>query len=163
MKKLLMAAVALTALATVPAAPAAAQAVFTVSGSVTPTCNYTGGTINFNTIAIDPSTGLLVANQSASSTAQTGFFCNGAGTTLAISHAALTNSTPAATGFTSTISFTPAVQIGNGTPYSGDQTATAFGAQAGNLVVSANSLTATAKPMAGTFGGSITLTLTPNS
>ena len=52
MKKLLMAAVTLTAMATIPATPASAQAVFNVSGSVTAVCSYTGGTIAFHAVPV---------------------------------------------------------------------------------------------------------------
>ena len=65
MKRLLMAAVAITAMATIPST-ANAQAVFNVSGSVNAVCSYSGGTIAFGVIATnadgtvtDESDGLL--------------------------------------------------------------------------------------------------------
>jgi opacity protein-like surface antigen len=165
MKKLLMAAVALTALATVPATPAAAQAVFNVSGTVNAVCNYSGGTIAFGTITTNAD-GTLPGTQDASSTPQTGFFCNGAGTTLTLAHSAMTTSATPATGFTSTINFTPAVVVGGVDKQVGDGSGVAFGAQAGSLVVDARDLStasATDKVMAGSYSGTITLTLTPAS
>jgi hypothetical protein len=159
MKKVLIAAVMATAITAGAAAPADA-ADFTVSGSVTPTCNYTGGTIPFGTIGVN-SDGTIASGQSASSTAQTGFFCNGAGTTLGLSHAAMTDGVTAPSGFTSTIDFTPAVKVGGTDKQVGDGTGTSFGAIAGSLVVDARTLTATGKLTAGTYNGSVTLTLTP--
>ena len=162
MKKLLMAAVTLTAMATIPATPASAQAVFNVSGSVTAVCSYTGGTIAFGTITTD-SAGNINSGQSASSTGQTGFYCNGAGTTLALTHTALTNAATPASGFTSTIGYTPAVSVGGVDQKVGDGNNNSFGAQAGSLVVDARDLTASGKLMAGSYAGTITLTLTPAS
>ena len=159
MKRQLMVAAALLAMS---ATPAYAQAVFNVSGTVNAVCSYNGGTIAFGTITTD-SSGNINSGQSASSSAETGFYCNGAGTTLDLAHTALTTSATAPSGFTSSIDYTPEAQIGSGTPYSGDQTGTAFGAQAGSLVVSAKNLTATGKLMAGSYSGTITLTLTPAS
>jgi hypothetical protein len=159
MKKIFMTAAAITGLTAFSAMPAGAAS-FTVSGSVTATCNYTGGTIAFGTIAIN-SDGTLTASQTASSTAQTSFFCNGAGTTLDLAHTAMTDGVTAPSGYTSTIDFTPAVKVGGTDKKVGDGTGTALGAIAGSLVVDARNLTAAAKPTAGTYSGSITLTLTP--
>jgi hypothetical protein len=159
MRKIVIAAVTFTAIAVLPAAPAAA-ADFTVTGSVTATCNYSGGTIPFGTIGVN-SDGTIASGQSASSTAQTGFYCNGAGTTLDLAHTAMTDGVTAPSGFTSTIDFTPAVKVGGTDKKVGDGTGTALGAIAGSLVVDARTLTATGKLTAGTYSGSVTLTLTP--
>lgn len=159
MKKILMAAVALTAMT---ATPTYAQAVFNVSGTVNATCSYSGGTIAFGTIATNAD-GTITTGQSQSSAAQTGFYCNGAGTTLDLAHTTLSNATPAASGFTNTIDYTPAVKVGGVDQQVGNGTGVAFGAQAGSLVVDARNLTATGKLMAGSYAGTITLTLTPAS
>jgi len=159
MKSIFMLAVAFSALSALRAAPAAA-ADFTVSGSVTPTCNYSGGTIVFGTIGVN-SDGTIATGQSASSTAQAGFYCNGAGTTLDLSHTAMTDGVTAPSGFTSSIDFTPAVKVGGTDKKVGDGTGIALGAIAGALVVDARTLTATGKLTAGTYSGSVTLTLTP--
>jgi hypothetical protein len=127
---------------------------------VTATCNYSGGTIPFGTIGVN-SDGTIASGQSASSTAQTGFYCNGAGTTLDLAHTAMTDGVTAPSGFTSTIDFTPAVKVGGTDKKVGDGTGTALGAIAGSLVVDARTLTATGKLTAGTYSGSVTLTLTP--
>jgi len=162
MKKFLMAAVTFTALASVPAMPAAA-ADFGVTGTVAATCNYSGGTIDFGPISTN-SDGTITSGQSKSSAAQTGFFCNGASTTLALSHSAMTNTVAAASGFTSTILYTPAVKVGGVDKQVGDAASTSLGAIAGDLVVDARNLSTaggTDKLMAGTYNGTITLTLTP--
>jgi spore coat protein U-like protein len=160
MKKILMAAVALTA---VTATPAYSQtATFNVSGTVNAVCSFTGGTIAFGTINVN-SDGTIATGQSASSAGQPGFYCNGAGTTLDLSHTAMTTSATPPGGFTSTINYTPAVVVGGSDQQVGDGTGVAFGAKAGSLVVDARNLTATGKLMAGAYSGTITLTLTPAS
>lgn len=158
MKKTLMAAAALAALTASPAMAAD----FTISGAVAATCNYSGGTIGFGTIATQ-SNGLLVASQSASSTAQAGFYCNGGRTTVEVTHTALTTGATA-TGFVNEIDYTPVVSIGDVDVLTGDQTAgAAFGARSGSLVVTAKNLTATDKVIAGDYSGKIVLTLTPRA
>lgn len=161
MKKLILGAVTIAAVA-LPALPAAA-ATFTVTGSVTASCSaVTNSTIAFSSIGLQAD-GTLTASQTASSSAQANFYCNGAGTTLTLAHTAMTNGVTAPSGFTSTIDFTPAVKIGATDKQVGDGTGIAFGAQAGSLTMDARSLTAAAKPTAGSYSGSITLTLTPSS
>ena len=154
-----IAAVLFTAMTALSAAPAAA-ANFTVSGSVTPTCNYSGGTIAFSTIGVNAD-GTIATGQTASSAAQASFYCNGAGTTLDLAHTAMTDGVTAPSGFTSTIDFTPAVKVGGTDKKVGDGTGIALGAISGALVVDARALAATGKLTAGTYGGSVTLTLTP--
>lgn len=160
MRKLLMAAVALTAMSATPAFAQSAN--FTVSGSVNAVCSFTGGAISFPTITTNAD-GTIAASQSASSSAQAGFYCNGAGTTLTLAHSALTNAATPGSGFTSTIDYTPAAVVGGVDKQVGDGTNATFGAQAGSLVVDARNLSATGKLMAGSYSGAITLTLTPAS
>lgn len=162
MKKIFIAAVPCTVLAALPATPAAAAS-YTVTGAVSASCSApAGGTIAFGTIGVQ-SDGTLTASQTASSSAQSSFYCNGAGTTLTLAHTAMTDGVTAPSGFTSTIDFTPAVKVGGTDKQVGDGTGVAFGAQAGSLVVDARNLTASAKPTAGSYSGSITLTLTPST
>lgn len=162
MKKFLVAAVAVTALSALPAAPAAA-ADYTVTGSVTATCGTpAGGTIAFGTVLVNAD-GTIATGQSASSSAQTGFYCNGAGTTLTLTHTAMTDGVTAPSGFTSTVDFTPAVKVGGSDKQVGNGSNIALGATAGDLVVDARTLSASGKLTAGSYSGSITLTLTPSS
>ena len=163
MKKLFTAAMMITAASALWAVPAAA-ADYTVAGSVTATCSTpAGGTIAFNAIGVNPD-GTIASGQSASSSAQTGFYCNGAGTTLALTHTAMSDGvTPVPSGFTSSVDFTPAVKIGGVDKQVGNGSGIALGAIAGDLVIDARTLTATGKLTAGNYSGSITLTLTPST
>ncbi len=159
MKKMLIATVALATFAATPSMAAD----FTVSGTVNAVCSYTGGSISFNTIATNAD-GSIAGSQSASSTGQAGFYCNGANTTATLSHAALSNGNASPpSGFTGTINFTPVVKVDGADLVTGDQSSVAFGAQAGSLVVEARTLTASGKVLAGSYNGSITLTLTPTA
>ena len=160
MKKIFIAALAASALTATPAM--AQTATYAVSGMVNASCGGPAdapiafGTINTTTA------GELAGGQSKSIT-QTPVYCNSTGTTIKITHSALTNTAIAPTGFTSTISYTPVVDFGGHT-YTGDQNpAVLLGAAAGDLVVTASMLTATAKPMAGGYTGAIVLTLTPGA
>jgi hypothetical protein len=156
MKKILMAAVALAAVSATPAMAAD----FTISGAVTASCGSIGDkTIAFGTIGTN-SDGTLTSGQSKSSDGQS-VYCNGTGSTISVSHTALTtgDSSPAPSGFTKTIDFTTDVDFA-GSKF-GDGTAQSLGAKTGTLVVSANELTATAKPLAGSYSGKITVTVSP--
>ena len=155
MKKILMAAVAVAALASTPVYAAD----FAVTGTVQASCGaITGLPIAFGTIATG-SDGSLTAGQSKSSASQSAY-CNGANSTISVSHLALANGTGAApTGFTRTIDFTTDVDFAGA--HFTDGVTQSLGAKTGSLVVSANSLTASAKPLAGDYTGSITVTVTP--
>lgn len=164
MKKLLVVALAAS---TLSAAPAMAQTVstYTVTGSVTSICSANAtGTIAFGSL-INASSGFLSATPQ-SAAADTGAFCNGAGTTVQVAHTNLTNTTTtqmgaAPTGFTKTVTFTPKVVTSVG-PLSDDQTAgTALGAFNGIAVTAENLSAAGNKPLAGSYSGSITITLSP--
>ena len=163
MKKLLMAAVAASALV---ATPAMAQvSTYTVSGSVASICSASPtGTIAFGSL-INASTGFLSAT-SQPATADTGAFCNGAGTTVQVAHVDLVNTTTtqsgaAPAGFTKTVTFTPKVVTSVGA-LSGDQAAlTALGAFNGITVTAENLSAGGNKPLAGAYSGSITITLSP--
>lgn len=164
MKRLLLAAVAVTAMSTAPAH--AQQATFNVTASVTATCSFTGGTIPFGTLNTN-SDGTLTTGQSHSSPDQTGFYCNGAHTTLDLAHTAMTNNdvATATSPFTRTIDFTPAVKVGGSDVQVGNGTGTVLGATAGTLVVDARNLStasASDKVLAGSYSGTITLTLHPS-
>jgi len=155
MKRLLMAAVALVGL---NAAPAMAED-FTVQGTVNAACSaITTSVINFGTIGISSTTGLLNPGQSASPT-PTEVWCNGVNSTLSFTGGSISNGKGVNNAnFTSTLTFTPSVTLGgNDVP-----TTTAIGAVKGSLVVTAGSLSASSKlPTAGDYTGTITVTLAP--
>ncbi|ANI79505.1 hypothetical protein [Sphingobium sp. EP60837] len=159
MKKILMAAVALTALG---ATPAMAAGVFTVSGDVAATCGaISDGTITFSSGIATGTDGTLTSGQSQSSAPQN-VYCNGAGSKITVAHTAMKigDGTGAPSNFTKTIDFTTDVNFA-GTHF-GEGTSQTLGAMSGSLVVSANDLTASAKPLAGSYSGSITVTVSPS-
>lgn len=155
MKKILMAAVAVAALGATPAYAAD----FTVSGSVALACGGLGnGTIAFGALTTDANTGVLADSRSLASTGQS-VYCNGANSTIAISKTDMTNGlAPSDTSFTNTVTYTAGVTIG-GTTYAPGAT---IGLKAGSLVVTASGLSSNAKiPVAGSYSGMVTVTLTP--
>lgn len=158
MKKILMAAVALTAVTATPAFAADTVATYSVSGSVDALCAASAtGSISLGSL-IDANGAL---SNSGGSATDSGAYCNGAGTTIQVAHTNLSTAGTAATGFTNTIAFTPKVTAG-ASVFTGDQASgTALGSFSG-LTVEARSLTTgTDKPVAGSYSGSITVTLTP--
>ena len=159
MKIRYIAVAAVCAFAVIPAT-AQAQVAYTVTGSVTAACNATAGAIAFSTIGV-ATDGTLSDSRTGSSAAQASFYCNGAGTKITLAHAAMTNAVAAPSGFTNSIDFTPAVKVAGADKQVGDGANVAFGATAGSLVVEARNLSATGKLIAGSYSGSITLTLSP--
>ncbi|HKY82628.1 MAG TPA: hypothetical protein VJM09_14275 [Sphingobium sp.] len=162
MKKILMAAVALTALGATPAMAADSVAVYTVTGNVGAICSAnTTGTIAFGNLV--DSTGTLDATTKQAS--DTGAYCNGVGTTIQVAHADLSKKnytgTPPA-GFVSVVSFTPEIVAGAVTVTGDKSSGTSLGAFSGLVVkATAPNVAAGTKPLAGDYEGSITVTLTP--
>jgi hypothetical protein len=158
MKRLLMAAVALTAMTATPAFATDTVATYSISGSVNAICSASPtGSITLGNLA-DASGNLNVSGGTAS---DAGAYCTGAGTTVAVTHTSLTTPGTAATGFTNTLTYTPTVQAG-ATLLTGDQpSGTALGSFSG-LTVNVTNLSAGGnKPVAGTYGGQIVVTLSP--
>jgi hypothetical protein len=155
MKKLLMAAVAVSAIAATPAFAAD----FPITATVGASCGaITGSTIAFSAIATGAD-GTLTAGQSASSSSQA-VYCNGAGSTITVtSTELLTSPGVVASGFTKTLGFTTDVNFAG--VHRGTGAAQALGAVTGTLIVSANNLTASAKPQAGDYTGLIQVTVAP--
>ena len=169
MKKILMAAVALTAMASTPAlATADPSATFTVNGSVANTCNIGAGSpfnINSGTISTDVNGNLSGTNTGTSSSVSV--VCNDAGAQINIAHAALVNSSAPAdgNGFTKTIDFVPTGTLTNNSVTSGlVEGDNNTGVVNGTLTVTAASLStaSSAKPYAGSYSGTITVTVKAN-
>ena len=159
MKRLMIGAVALAALAATPAMAVDPSADFQVSGSVSAACFATGGTIEFGTMSINASTGRLNGATSASSTGSDAW-CNGVNSTLSFtSTGKLTNAnTTTDAAFTSELSFTPSVTLGGNAVTSGSKVGAAYG----SLVVTAGNLSDGGKlPVAGDYTGLISVTLSP--
>lgn len=161
MMKYVTSALAATTMAmTVTPASAQQTSTFTVTGNVAASC----GAIGNDTIAIGQigigTDGTLNTGQSKS-TGSSNVWCNGLNTKIKVSHTALLtgDTSPAPSGFTKKIDYTPNVSFA-GTNF-GDGEVT-LGAKTGAMIVSANNLTAAdGKPLAGDYSGAITVVLTP--
>ena len=162
MKKILMAAVALTALGATPAM-AATTSTYTVTGNVGALCSANAtGTIAFGNLVND--SGVLNA-QTTSAEPDTSAYCNGVSTTVQVAHTNLkkknyTDTPPS--GFVSVVSFTPEIVAGSNTLTGDKDAGTPIGAFSGLTVKATSpSVTTGTKPLAGDYEGSITVTLTP--
>lgn len=164
MRKLLWGTAALALLQTAPAMAATGDQStdFQISAAVGAACSaITTQPIAFGTLSIDSSTGRLTPSQTKSSD-PTAVWCNGINSTLTFvgnNGSSITNTkTSSDTAFTSTLTYTPSVML-KGQPVASGAT---IGAIAGNLVVTAGSLSDGGKlPVAGDYNGSITVTLSP--
>lgn len=156
MKRLMMGAVALAALTTTPAMAADYQ----VQGTVNAACYAnTGGTIDFGTMTIDSTSGRLNGPTSASSAGST-IWCNGINSTLSFTSTGVFtgSNTSSDTAFTNLLTFNPSVTLGGSAVTSG----ATIGAKSGSLVVTAGNLSDGGKlPVAGSYTGLITVTLSP--
>jgi spore coat protein U-like protein len=168
MKTAIIGALALT-LAATPAfgqsasSEAAVSRDFAVSGSINARC--TAGTatpLSFGAIDLNDN-GTLAANQSESTTLA--IYCNGANTKLKVAGSSINNTSVAGTapdGFTKTLALATTATIGSVTAsLSSPADGVLLGAVAGDLTVSTGELSASARPMAGDYAGTITVTLTP--
>jgi len=164
MKKLLLAAVALSAFAT----PALAdpQASWNVTGTVAAQCGAIAGNdadLAFGSLNINASDGTLAANGSKSTTSQD-VYCNGGSSTISVAATPMTNQTNTSaedSNFTGTINYTTDVNFAGS--HFGVGATQSLGAKAGTLVVTTSNLTAnnSKRPYAGDYQGTVTVTLTP--
>lgn len=163
MKKLLIAAAALSAAVSSPAF--AQQASYTVNASVPQSCNAgSNGTIDFSQLNLTTD-GFVASGQNASS-AGSNVYCNGAAATLTLSTGnTITNTAYSAdtSAFTKTLTFVTTAKIGTGPTL--PEGTTTIGAVAGSLVVTASSISGfnNLRPYAGNYSGSLTVTLTPGA
>ena len=166
MKKMMMAALAASTLLATPAMAADTVSVHAVTGSVTAICSAAAAaTLAFG--ALTDASGTL--NATSQTVSDPTAYCNGAGTTVTVAHASLINTnvapslvTSPPSGFTGTVTFVPEIVAG-ATTLTGDKAAlTALGAFSG-ISVTAKTLAASGKPLAGNYAGSITVTLTPGT
>lgn len=165
MKKLLLAAASLGAVVSTPALAApTGSATYQVSASVAPTCNVgAGGTIAFGSLNLNDD-GTVATGQNKSSGTQA-VYCNAASTLTISANNTISNGTAPADGggFTKTLTFTTTAQIGSGSTL--NEGANSVGPVAGDLVVTASAINGSggARPYAGSYTGSLTVTLAPNS
>lgn len=159
MKKILMAAVAVSGLTATPAMAAGAN--YAVTGTVTAVCSVTtSGTLTFGTDV--NSSGLNVTATATNEADDSTAYCNGYATKLTVAKVAMTNTSVTGTapsGFTKTIDFTPVVTI-RGSEHN-VTTDTLVGAFQGLKVKATNPTTGADKALAGNYSGSITVTLAP--
>lgn len=163
MKKLLMAAVAVSGLATTPAFAAPVSVDYTFNGAVTTACSITAASATF---ATSLSTGGTYNGAQAITADDATAFCNQAGTTVDVTHTALTyqGTFTATPGFTGSLEYTPSISTDNGGPaFSGNASGHVFGAFSGLHVTATTPATVPGgdKLIAGNYQGKITVTLNP--
>ena len=170
MKKILMAAVALTAMTATPAfaAPGTSQT-YTFDGTV---ASISGAAlVNFG--ALTDNSGAYTGSGTHQDATDTNAYCNQAATTAEIKHTNFVNANTATTGFTNLIpmsaslSTTQGASLSDATAASGTGTSTGtsgtIGAFTGLKVTATLGAIGTDKLVSGTYNGSITVTLTPTS
>lgn len=161
MKKLLMGAVAL---ASIQAAPAMAQqASLDVTGTVASKCStFSLSNIAFSAISTNNATGVATGGDVTTSTASAAVWCNKAGASVSYSHTPMLaqNVTAPSAAFTNTVDFTPTVKLGLQTIAGAGTTVDVVAA---NLTVNATTNPTTAIPVADSYLGTITVTLTPGA
>jgi len=156
MRKWMMAALAASTVAATPAL-AGTTATYTVNGSVDAACSISAsGTLDFGKLT--DATGAF-SNTAAPSSADGNAYCNQAATTVTVAHTDLTTSGTPTTGFTNDVTYTP-VLITSDRTLTGNQTNATIGAFS-SLTVKAQNAAASAKLVAGSYSGTISITLTP--
>lgn len=173
MKKLLMAAVACTAISATPALASVPTADYTFSGSVAAICTIGGhaGAVDFG--ALTNGNGGYTGNATSKDATDDSAYCNQANTEATITHTNLTTSNDAGTGFTNVIPMSASLSTTEGGSLADSTTATgtgtstgssaAIGAFTGLKVTATLGTIGTDKLVAGSYAGTITVTLTPTS
>lgn len=173
MKRILIAAVALTALSTTPALAAPPTANYTFSGSVAAICTISGhsGAVDFG--ALTDGSGDYIGDGASEDATDDNAYCNQANTEATISHTDLYTANDAGTGFTNVVpmdaslsttqggSLSDSTAASGSTPSSGSSGA--IGAFTGLKVTATLGDIGSDKLVAGSYGGTITVTLTPTS
>jgi len=171
MKKLPIAAVGLAAMASTPAMAAAGTSqTYTFNGHVDALCSISGAAaVDFG--ALTDGSGNY-ANPGAKTATDTGANCNQAGTTATIKHTDLTTSNPATTGFTNIVPLSASLSTDQGVTIADTTNASGSTASTGTggtikaftgLTVTATPGTPTARLVAGSYSGTVTVTLTPSA
>lgn len=172
MKRILMAAVALTATTATPAiaAPGTSQT-YTFGGTVASICTISGASlVSFG--ALTDASGNYTGNGTAKDATDSGAYCNQAATTAQITHTNLVNTNTATSGFTNIIPMSAALSTTEGGSLADSTAASGTGTSTGSsgtigaftgLKVTATLGSVSSKLVSGTYNGSITVTLTPTS
>jgi hypothetical protein len=169
MKKLMLAAAAITAVTATPAlaAPGTSQT-YNFTGSVAALCSISGAAATVNFGALTDANGAY-ANPGAKDATDTGAYCNQANTQATISHTDLVNAVAPASGFTNIVPMsasltTDQTSLADSTAASGTTASTGTTATIGgfsSLKVTATLGTPSTKLESGAYNGSITVVLTP--
>jgi hypothetical protein len=172
MKKILMAAVAVSALSATPAmAQTGPSQTYTFDGTVAARCVITGASlVSFG--ALTDESGAYTSGASEDSV-DSEAYCNQASTTATIKHTNLTTDSAASLGFTNVIPMSAALSTPQGASVVDETVASGTDESAGTTdevnAFTGLKVTATlgsigsAKLVAGTYEGSITVTLTPTT
>lgn len=164
MKKLMTSAAVVAMLGATPAFAAGPTQTYNFDATVAAVCTISGAGTTVHFGALTDGAGAYTGGTTSKTATDSNAYCNQAGTKATISHVALTNTNTATTGFTNIVNFTPSLATTEGgTLITGDDaTGTTLGAFSG-LSVSAQLQAPTSKLVAGTYNGSITVTLAPQS
>jgi hypothetical protein len=174
MRKLLMAAVALTAVTATPALASTSQT-YNFTGSVAAICTIAGAASTVDFGALTDGSGAYTQNGVAKDATDTDAYCNQAQTTASIKHTDLFTTNSASTGFTNVVPMSaslttfvgasPAVVLADSTPASGSTESSGssgtVGAFTGLKVTATLGSIGSDKLVAGTYNGTITVDLTP--
>lgn len=172
MKRLIIAAVAITAISATPAmaAPGTSQT-YNFDGTVASICTISGASlVHFG--ALTDASGSYTGNGSHEDATDSAAYCNQAATTASISHTNLVNTNTATTGFTNIIPMSASLSTTEGGSLTDTSVASGTGTSTGTsgtigaftgLKVTATLGSVSSKLVSGTYNGSITVTLTPTS
>lgn len=172
MKKILMAAVALTAVTATPALAAAPSQTYNFSGNVDTLCTISGAaTVGFGSLT--GAGGEYIGNNQVRNAIDTYAYCNQGQTTAVISHTNLVGNKAATSGYTNIVPMSASLTTPEKGTFADSTNASGSTASAGTTVnigaFTGLKVTATLgdigadKLVAGDYSGSITVTLSPAS
>ena len=171
MKKLLITAVAFTAVTSAPAL--ADPASYSFDGSVAALCSIAGHAESVSFGPLTDLNGAYTANGTSADATDDNAYCNQANTEATIAHTNLYTTNDAGTGFTNIVPMSASLSTTNGGSLSDSTTASGTGTSTGSsgTIGAFTGLKVTAtlgtigsdKLVAGTYNGTITVTLTPSS
>ena len=172
MKKILIAATSLAAMTATPAF-AASNASYSFDGSVAALCSISGHGASVSFGALTDGNGAYTGNSTSQDATDDNAYCNQANTQATITHTNLYTSNAASTGFTNVVpmsaslSTTEGGSLADATAAVGTGTSTGssgtIGAFTGLKVTATLGSIGSSKLVAGSYSGTITITLTPSS
>ena len=175
MKAILMTAAAFAALAAATPASATvpAGAAYSFDGSVAALCSIAGNASSVTFGALTDTNGAYTGAATSQQSTDTSAYCNQASTTATIQHTNLFTSNTASTGFTNVVPMSASLSTTQGASLSDATSATGTGTSVGSngTIGAFTGLKVTAtlgtigsnKLVAGSYSGTITVTLTPSS